>query len=210
MVYSSDIEFFSSNDSLEVAFHFNSLLSDSRICLLDTPGVNNSKDTDHFNITAEAIKSKNYDIIIFISNGQYNGTNDENHLLKLLKDSTNKPILFVLNQLDKFKSKVDDIEKMICNYYNELLNIGFKDPQIIPLSAQFANLLRCERNLDEDEIDELEMMRKRFSKDYLDLQRYAGKPSNTEIEKSGIILLEEAIKKQIIKPNNPVNEKSLY
>lgn len=210
LVYSSDIDFFSSNDSLEVAFHFNSLLSDSRICLLDTPGVNNSKDTDHFNITAEAIKSKNYDIIIFISNGQYNGTNDENHLLKLLKDSTNNPILFVLNQLDKFKSKVDDIEKMICNYYNELLNIGFKDPQIIPLSAQFANLLRCERNLDEDEIDELKMMRKRFSKDYLDLQRYAGKPSNTEIEKSGIILLEEAIKKQIIKPNNPVNEKSLY
>lgn len=199
LVYSPEVDAFSSNDSLEVAFHFNSSLSDSRICLLDTPGVNNSKDTDHFKITAEAIKSNNYDFIIFISNGQYNGTNDENHLLKLLKESTNKPILFVLNQLDKFKSKVDDIGKMICNYNNELLNIGFKNPQIFPLSAQFAYLLRCEQNLDEDEIDELDMLRKRFSKEYLDLQKYAGKTSNSEIEKSGIILLEQAIKKQITK-----------
>lgn len=199
LVYSPDVDLFSSNDSVEVAFHFNSTLSDSRICLLDTPGVNNSKDTDHFKITSDAIKSKNYDFIIFISNGQYNGTNDENHLLKLLKESTNKPVLFVLNQLDKFKSKVDDIGKMICNYSNELLKIGFKNPQIFPLSAQYAYLLRCEQNLDEEEGDELEMLKKRFSKEYLDLQKYAGKASKSEIEKSGIILLEQAIKNQITK-----------
>ena len=199
LTYSPDVDSFTNNDSLEVAFHFNSSLSDTRICLLDTPGVNNSKDTDHFKITASAIKSKNYDLIIFISNGQYNGTNDENQLLKLLRESTNKPVLFVLNQLDKFKRKVDDIGKMICSYNNELLNIGFKNPQIFPLSAQYACLLRCEQNLDEEEIDELDILRKRFSKDYLDLQRYVGKKSTSEIDKSGIILLEEAIKKQITK-----------
>lgn len=197
--YSSEIDLFNNLDTLEVAFHFRSTLGDLRICLMDTPGVNNSRDTDHFNITAEAIKSKNYDFIIFISNGQYNGTNDENHLLKLLKESTDKPVLFVLNQLDKFKSKVDDIGKMICSYNNELLNLGFKNPQIFPLSAQYACLLRCEQNLDEDEMDELDMLRKRFSKEYLDLSKYVGKESTSEIDKTGIILLEEAIKKQITK-----------
>ncbi len=195
LYFDSEIKSHSSDDLYEVAFHFESTLGDSRIFLIDTPGVNNANDLEHLHITADAIKSQNYDVVIFVSNGQYNGTKDEYRLLKLLKDTTNKPILFVLNQLDKFKSKVDDIGKMIRNYGNELVTIGFDKPQIFPISAQYAYLLRTEHNLDEEEKDELYMLRKRFSNDYLDLKRHTGVLSKTEIEKSGIIQLELAIKK---------------
>ncbi len=192
--YDNEIDCHTSDDLYEVAFHFESTLGDLRICLIDTPGVNNAIDTKHLHITSDAIKAQNYDCIIFISNGQYNGTKDEYRLLKLLKETTDKPILFVLNHLDKFKSKVDDIGKMLRNYGNELIAIGFEKPMIFPISAQYAYLLRTEHNLDEDEKDELDMMRKRFSNAYLDLKRYTGVFSLTELEKSGIIQLELAIK----------------
>ena len=196
-VYSSDIASHSSDDIFDAAFHFESTLGDKRICVIDTPGVNNSQDPEHFQITSDAIKSNNYDLIIFVSNGQYNGTNDERCLLDLLHSATDKPILFGLNQLDQFKNKVDDIGKMICDFSNELINIGFNNPVVFPLSARYAYLLRTEQSLDEDEVEELDLLKKRFSKEYLNLQGYAGQASNSEIEKTGIILLEEAIKKQI-------------
>lgn len=195
--YESDIESFSSNDSLEVAFHFKSSLGNSRICLLDTPGVNNSTDANHLQITSDTIKLQNYDLIVFISNGRYNGTNDEHRLLKLLLKTANKSILFSLNQLDTFKNITDDIGKMIGDFRNELVTIGFKNPKVFPISAQYAYLLRSEPELDDDETNELRLLRRRFSKSYLDLQSYIGEPSRNEIEKSGIILLEQAIKNQL-------------
>lgn len=193
-VYNSEIELHSSNIINEAAFHFESTLGTQRICLIDTPGVNNSNDTNHQRITFEAIKANNYDAIIFVSNGQYNGTNDERDLLKILYSETKKPVMFVLNQLDYFRSKTDNIAKMICDYAHELTSIGFHDPRIFPLSAQYALLLRKEEFLDEDEANELQLMRKQFTKPFLDLQHYVGKPSTTELEKSGIIFLENFIK----------------
>ena len=195
--YSPDIDSFNSNDSSEVAFHINSSLGDCRICLLDTPGVNNSRDNEHFLTTSETIKSQNYDFVIFVSNGQYNGTNDEYRLLKLLVETTNKPILFILNQLDTFKKASDDIRKMIRDFKQELVAIGFESPEVFPLSARYAYLLRAEHNLDEEETDELDLLRRRFSNPYLDLQSYIGESSQNEIEKSGIITLEQAIKSLI-------------
>lgn len=196
--YSPDIDSFNNNDSSEVAFHFKSSLGTYRISILDTPGVNNSRDNGHFLITSNAIKSQDYDFVIFVSNGQYNGTNDEYRLLKLLAENTKRPILFVLNKLDNFKKGVDDIGKMVKDYKKELVSIGFKSPEVFPLSAQYAYLIRSEYNLDDDEIDELDLMRRRFSNPFLDLQSYVSERSRNEIEKSGIITFEQAIKNQLI------------
>lgn len=187
------LEVVSSEDTAEAGFHFESALGNQRLCLIDTPGVNNSKDETHWKITTEAIKTLEYDLAIFISNGLYNGTNDERRLLNFIKSETNKPVIFILNQLDKFNPKVDNISQMIYDYSQELMSIGFKSPEVYPTSAQYALLLRKEENLDEDEIDELQSMRNRFSKPYFDLPKYIGKTSANEIEKSGICLLEKAI-----------------
>lgn len=189
--YSPDIALHSSDDVSEVAFHFESSLGEHAITLIDTPGVNNSKSKDHMRITAEAIKQMDYDALIFVLNSQYNGTDDERKLLEFVHTSCNKPIFFVLNQLDRFKNGVDNISKMINDCHRELGEIGFKAPNIYPMSAQYALLLRTEAELDEDDQYDLEMLRRRFGKSYYDMQRYRGKTSETELEKSGIAALEQ-------------------
>lgn len=199
--YCSEVNAHSSSNIHVAAFHFESTLCDRRIALIDTPGVNNAQDSGHLKITSDAIKANNYDLVLFISNAQYNGTNDEHNLLQLLKTSTKKPILFVLNQLDAFKSKTDDIAKMIADYGNELKTLGYSHPEIFPISARFAAHLRMESQLDEDEQEELEIERKRFSKPFFDLQSYQGVISESDIHRSGIVWLEKAIIKHLIKNN---------
>ncbi len=195
--YDTEIEAHSSDDFSEVAFYFASTLSNQRLCLIDTPGINNAQNKDHYSITSEAIKDNQYDLILFISNGQYNGTNDERRLLELVRSSTQKPVLFVLNQLDTFKSKTDDIGKMIAEYKRELKAVGFSHPEVYPLSAKFALHLRTESQLEEEELEELASERKRFNKSYYDLQSYEGPSSTNELERSGIIRLEKAIVKHL-------------
>lgn len=190
-------DYYSSEDAPMVGVHFESLLGEHKVCIIDTPGVNNAVDTNHYKITEQAIKGGQYDCVIFVSNGLYNGTNDERRLLELLHAEVKKPVIFVLNQLDRFNSRRDDIGKMICDYAQELLTIGFKTPKIFPMSAQYALLLRAETQLTEDEADELAMMKPRFARAFYDLQRYNANPSETELEKSGIILLEKEIIKHI-------------
>ena len=199
LYYDDDSSFYSSDDATEVALNFNSTLSTEKVCLIDTPGVNNARDTHHLETTCDAIRNGRYDCVIFISNGQYNGTNDERKLLEYLFDCCHrdKPVLFVLNQLDRFKKKEDDIYKMINNYRHELLSVGFSAPMIFPISAQYAYLLRQESSLDDDEKLELYYLRKRFSDNYYDLQSYVGARSVDELQKSGIINLEKYIIKLI-------------
>ena len=57
--------------------HFNSFLSLSNICLIDTPGVNNSRNLQHGNLTMQTIEKGDYDVIIYVANCQYLGTTDE-------------------------------------------------------------------------------------------------------------------------------------
>lgn len=191
--YYNDINRHSSSEAEEVGFHFESVLGSHRICLLDTPGVNNSKDEEHFQITSDAIKARNYDLIICISNCQYNGTDDERKLLNLLYSHADKPIIFVLNKLDRFKSSEDSISRMLKLYKEELRSIGFDTNLVFPLSAQYAYFLKNKSSLDDDEQDEFRQTSRIFAKVDYDLQRYTGKESKCELEKSGIVAVENAV-----------------
>ena len=194
--FDPNIDAYSSDNACQVGMHFKSTLGDTNICLIDTPGVNNSTDTDHWKITTTAINRGAYDIVVFISNGKYNGTIDERKILEHIYKNCKKPVLFVLNQLDTFKRSVDNIDKMIQGYMNEIKAIGFKNPQVYPVSAIYAFMLRHSSNLDEDELDELELIKKRFSKDYYNLPKYVGFESTSDIERTGFIHLEKGIIKQ--------------
>ena len=102
----------------------------------------------------------------------------------------------MLNQLDSFKRSVDNIEEMIQDYMNEIKAIGFKNPQVYPVSAIYAFMLRHSSNLDEEELDELEQIKKRFTKGYYNLPKYVGLESTSDIERTGFIYLEKGIIKQ--------------
>lgn len=193
--YYNSIEQVDSNMFVEAAFPFNSSLSSKSICFIDTPGVNNVEDTHHRTITEETIRRNDYNAVIYVSNAQYFGTTDERALLEYLYENVRKPIVFVLNQLDKFKPKEDSIDKMLANYNSLLNSIGFKHPIIIPVSAQAALLFKIDNTkLDEDELFEKELLQKKFEKDYYNLPQYIGVEISTALlERTGILQLERTI-----------------
>lgn len=194
--YIQDINRVNSERIHEVAFPFNSSLSKEQICFIDTPGVNNSEDSNHRHITENAINEGDYDAIMYISNCQYFGTDDEHKLLKLLKSKVNKPILFVLNQLDNFVPGEDSVAKMLKDYKSDLIKMGFVNPVIIPVSAYASFLLRLgDERQTTIEKRKSKILNELFDDDYYDLPIYVGEAkSHNKLSMTGIILLEEKIK----------------
>ena len=121
---------------------------------------------------------------------------DEYQLLSLLKDEARKPIFFVLNQLDRFNKKQDSVGKMIKDYRNDLIKIGFSSPIIIPTSAEAALLFKLpDSRLDDEDVKDRDTLYSRFCQDYYQLTSYIGQPSSINpIENTGINYLEKLIK----------------
>jgi len=190
----ADVEAVDSNDFVYGTFMFNSSLKGDT-CLIDTPGINNSEDLTHKEITENAIREDDYEAIIYVSNCQYFGTNDERYILTYLHRQVNKPIIFVLNQLDRFKQQNDSISKMMADYKSDLIQIGFANPIVIPVSSLAALMFKLPTTrLDEEDEYDRSQMEKKFSREYYDLPTYIGKGSHSYLlETTGIVALEEAI-----------------
>lgn len=209
--YYEQIETIDSERFLSAGLHFDSALSKYKVCLIDTPGVNNCFEINHREITEKTIKYGNYDMLLYVSNCQYFGTTDEKALLQTIIKHSKKPAVFILSQLDRFKSKEDSVAKMLQDYHDNLVEFGVQNPVVIPVSAYTALLMKLERKneLDEDELDELSYLREKFSRPFFDLPSYienggrTAEPttySTTEqelIDRTGITLLEETIIKTI-------------
>ncbi len=158
------------------SFFRSSEIKNNSICLIDTPGVNSSLNTEHRDVTFDFIKSGHYDKVIYVINGSQIGTEDDKRYMTYIYDNVCKTnMIFVLNKLDSFKVGEDSIEQSIENLRKELDDIGFEDYLICPVSAYAGCLakkyLYCEK-IDEDESDELDLYIRKFSKDYYDLSIY--------------------------------------
>lgn len=184
-----------SNSFIHASLNFDSLLSPYNIYIIDTPGINNANDLNHRKLTESVIISNNYDCLIYVSNCQYNATNDEDNLLLLLKNKCKKPIIFVINQMDKMKQKDDSIVKMINDFYTDLAKMGFMNHKVIPVSAQAALLFKLQENtMDDDDLFDRELFQKKFNKDYYDLPFYTSNKKSTDLlERTGIPYLERNI-----------------
>ncbi len=133
----------------------------AELVIYDTPGPNNSQDDSHKALTMEIIEDGNYGLVLFVLNSTNLGTNDEYDLLQLvqnsLKNSPNKKVIFLLNK----KEKLENPEDTIIRVKEKLINIGFEEPLIFPISAYSALLLHKKINqqeLDEDEMIDLELL----------------------------------------------------
>ena len=179
----------------EAAFPFNSSLANERICFIDTPGINNVNESHHRYITEEAILKGDYDAVMYVSNCQYFGTNDEHNFLKLLKAKVNKPIIFVLNKLDNFIPEEDSIVKMLNDYKSDLVKLGFNKPIVIPVSAYASFLLRIDSSLlTKTELRKLKIINETFNNEYYDLPVYIGEPkSKNKLSMTGIVSLENKL-----------------
>ena len=82
--YTNVLDCVASDVADEISLKFKSQFGNQKMCFIDTPGINNADDLEHRKITEEAIESNAYDAVMYVSNCQYFGTNDEHGLLRFL------------------------------------------------------------------------------------------------------------------------------
>ncbi len=117
----------------------------------DTPGTNYSQDKSHHDITMNFLKTNAIDTIIYIINGEHATTMDNQILLKQIKreilENKSTKILFLVNKIDSFDSeKDDDIVSCLDGIKNELIEYGYSQPIVIPISANAARLFKMVLN----------------------------------------------------------------
>ena len=174
-----------------ISLQFSSSLSPYRICLIDTPGINNSENKDHSVVTCNAIQRNEYDLLLYVSNANYFDTTDERAALKQIALKCKKPMLFVLNQLDSFDPEQDLIQNMLEKYKRLLLDFNIKKPVIVPVSG-YAKLFSgiSDSDLSEVSVIKKHNLEKLFVQQYYDLPSYL----NVEMaDKTGVSLLEKYI-----------------
>jgi hypothetical protein len=152
--------------------------SQKRICIIDTPGVNSAINREHGSITRKALTAERYDKLVYVFNANRLGTDDEFRYLKYISENVPKEkIIFIVNKLDSFKRGEDSVASSIEGVKRDLLDFGFDNPVICPLSAYFALLLKTKHSgevLTDDEQDVYDLYVKKFSKPEYDLSLYYG------------------------------------
>ncbi|MEZ9718597.1 dynamin family protein [Vibrio cyclitrophicus] len=126
------------------------------LVLTDTPGPNNSQDPEHQRTTLGFIQdSARNPLIIYVLNATQLGTNDDSQLLKLVANIMSKGgkqskdrFLFVVNKMDMFDpERGENIEDALNRVKSYLEENGIDDPNIYPVSARMAYLLRKQGEL---------------------------------------------------------------
>lgn len=122
---------------------FNSEISKRKINIIDTPGVNYSEDGSHSEITKNELKSREIDILVYVTSVLTWGTNDEYEHLKFIKENIKyKKIIVVINKVDEIKIDDSTVEENISNATKYLLKQDLKNLIICPLSAYVGSLLK--------------------------------------------------------------------
>jgi ferrous iron transport protein B len=192
--------------NIYVSTYFRMLKNDDySYCLIDTPGVNSSLRSNDKSITEKKIKEEDYDILLYVLNAEnMSSTDNFNHLNYILQNKKSNNIIFVINKLDSFRKGEDSIEDSIKNVKKELLKVGFENPIICPISAHAGFLAKQHLYSgiqDEDMLDELLELERKFKKEYWNLSKYydnnitelQNNKYETLLINSGIRLLEQKI-----------------
>lgn len=131
------------SDKIVVSTNFIGGLTEQRIIVNDSPGVNYSGNEAHKNITDRLIKGKNYNLLIYVMNATQLATNDESSHLDYVKETIGRiPVLFVINKIDTFNVEEEDIEAVIQRQITMLKQKGFKMPIICPVSSRAGYLAK--------------------------------------------------------------------
>lgn len=146
-----------------------------RIWLIDTPGVNSSQDKEHKEITERCINEVHSDMLIYLLNGENIGSDDDRTHLQFVLDNYEGTIVFVVNKLDKFRKKEDSVSDTLAAVVNDLKEIGFVNPLVVPISSSAAYLAKMSvfgDVLDEDDQDEFDRMARKLKKDEYQFDTY--------------------------------------
>lgn len=129
-----------------------------KLVLVDTPGPNNSRNSEHKAHTFRLIRNASKPMVMYILNGTQLQTNDDHALLSAVADEmrvngkqSKDRFLFVVNKMDQFDSENnDDISETLDNVRQYLEKHGIENPNIYPASAELAKVIRiCQREGEE-------------------------------------------------------------
>ncbi len=195
------------NTEIYVGARFRSLAEiDSKVCFIDTPGVNSSMEKTHRKMSNEAIRSMDCELLIYLFNAENIGSDDDIKHLKFVKQNYQGNIIFLVNRMDRFRKNIDSVDETMSSMEKDLKKFGFKEPKVYPISAYAAYLAKMSlygEELNEDEKDELEFLKRKLGRDEFSYERYY--PEKVEISEenrneltdllvhSGILSLEKIL-----------------
>ena len=122
---------------------FNARTNHHKLRVIDTPGVNSSRNPTHKDITREELQQRDHDLLVYVIPVEnYGGEDDFNHLRFIKDHARYKKIVFVVNMMDTCDFEDDSVEEIMSNIGEHLENIGFPSPVICPLSAKVGLLFK--------------------------------------------------------------------
>lgn len=191
------------HDSVEnVCVHFQSILGNEHLYLIDTPGVNFNGDHSHGEMARNAVKANDYDLLLFVSNATQFLTEDDANILEFVIRNCKKKIIFCLNQCDRFNPDDDSIKETLDIWETTLLKNGIQKPYFVTVSAQWALLLKLEKQkfeLTKSEQTELRYLKDDMRDSFYHLEQYCSnkvdeRNSGDLLIHTGILNLESVIK----------------
>lgn len=135
-----------------------------RLVITDTPGPNNSQNSEHSRTTQKCIQDESKQpLIIYVLNGTQLGTDDDKCLLGLASEYMAKGgkqgkdrFLFVANKMDNFDPEKENVPEVLGRVRAYLESNGIPHPLVYPVSARLAYLLRKEKAaLEREDADRL-------------------------------------------------------
>ncbi len=124
-----------------------------KLVLIDTPGPNNSQDSSHKEFTFKVIKNQSSKpMVLYVLNGTQLSTNDDNALLdqvaqamKVGGKQSKDRFIFAVNKIDQFDAEDEDINSMLGKVKSYLESHGIENPNIYPVSAELAKVIRMDK-----------------------------------------------------------------
>lgn len=165
-----------STQKVDIVGYFSSILHVGKYILVDTPGVNSSLNPKHKELTRKELSEGNPEILVYVIPVETYGSEDDyNHLKYVLKKVSYGRIIFVVNMMDTYDPEDDSVEDILQNIREHLLEIGFDNPMVCPVSAKAGLLIKKvvqKTAMTENERDSAENFIKLFSKPEYDFGKY--------------------------------------
>ena len=124
------------------------------LLLYDTPGPNNARNEKHGELTESIIKDKDRGVVLYVINATQFGIKDDDRLLRMISQQMKRGgkqskdrFIFVINKCDELDpEKGESIDDLLNDVKKYLNNYGIEEPNLFPVSAQIAKLIRMSRN----------------------------------------------------------------
>ena len=139
----------------------------NRLCIVDTPGTNNSRNLLHKERTYEVLHHRNKPMIIYVINGKNIGVNDDKILLTDVAKAmavkgkqTKERFIFAVTHMDDCAKTNDSVKKVLDEVKKYLAQFGINHPNIYPCTGYFAMNLRRVLNgeLDIDDLSDYDFL----------------------------------------------------